>query len=333
MKTLNVGSSLIVKSGNQEITEACYKLFEFLNFKAKVQEVDKIFIKPNIVSMQHYTFGSITDPIIIENLVNYIRDFSNKEIIIVESETIWKTRKRMIKDEPDYNPKEQLSGFRLSLTNSGIKDIIGKNKKIKVLNITRAKKLDSRIVKKKIREKYNKKSDKIFPEFFRMIPLEFDAKAIFISLSKLKSHCFKDTKVTNCMKNQYGLIAYPDKTVYHYKLTETIQQVNMIAQSFFDCFYITEALRYTMEGGGPTRGETLRNLGIAIAGTNPVEIDAIAATLMEVNPKRLDYLQSSRRLLGDYKEDDMRKIPKSLKYRFKLHPDIDRITREDRIYQ
>ena len=88
-----------------------------------------------------------------------------------------------------------------------------------------------------------------------------------------------------------------------------------------------------MEGGGPTRGDTLKNLGVGIAGTNPVEIDAIAATLMEVNPLKLDYLQSSRGVLGQYNEKILAKIPKYFKYRFKLHPDIDKITREGLVYQ
>ncbi len=333
MKTLKIGNSLVIKADKNEVKEACFNLFEFLNFQNKLKNIDKVIIKPNIVSMQHYTLGSITDPLVIDELIKYIRKFSKKEILFVESETIWKTRKRIEQDEPDYNKKEQLIGFNLSMKSSGIENIIKKYKNVKVLNITRAKKLSTNFVKDKINKKIGKKANEIFPEFFRMIPTEFDAKAIFISLSKIKSHCFKDTKITNCMKNQYGLIAYPDKTIYHYKLSETIQYVNMIAQSFFDCYYITEALRYTMEGGGPTKGDTLKNLGIVVAGTNPVEIDAIAATLMEVNPLKLDYLQSSRGLLGDYNKKILAKIPKSFKYRFKLHPEIEKITREGLIYQ
>ena len=328
MKTLEIGSSLVLKAGKSEIEKACFKLFDFLDLKNKIKSAEKIFIKPNIVSMQHYTAGSVTDPIIVGNLVKYIRGFSNKEILIVESETIWKTRKRLEKNEPDYDKNEQLIGFGLSLASSGIKSIINKNKNVKVLNITRAKKLSNVFVKNKVKKKFDGKSDEIFPEFLEMVPEDFDSRAVYIGLAKLKSHKFRDTKVTNCMKNQYGLISYPDKTVYHCKLSETIQYVNMIAQSFFDCCYITEALRYTMEGG-PTRGTTLKSLGLAIAGRNPVEIDAIAATLMEVNPKKLDYLQASRGLLGDYKDQILKNIPKNFKHRSKLHLDIDRMTRDD----
>ena len=333
MKILNIGKSLVMKASKTETRKACLKLFEFLDLKNKIKNADKIIIKPNIVSLQHYRLGSVTDPIAISELVSHLRKFSDKEILIVESETIWKTRKRMEKDEPDYSKEGQLLGFNMSLKSSGIQNIIKKNKNVNVLNITRAKKLDGGFVKNKIMKKFGKKVNDIFPEFFGIVPEEFDAKAIFISLSKIKSHCFHDTKITNCLKNQYGLISYPDKTVYHNKLSETIQYVNMITKSFFDCYYITEALRYTMEGLGPTRGDTLKNLGIAVAGTDPVEIDAIAATLMEVNPIKLDYLQSSRGLLGNYKEKVLKKIPGRFKYRFRLHPDIDKITRENPVYQ
>ena len=333
MKSQKIGQSLIIKSSKDETRKACIELFEFLNFKKKVEDMDKVIIKPNIVSMQHYSSGAVTDPIIIDELIKYIRRASDKEILIVESETIWKTRKRIEKNEPDYSNEEQFVGFNLSLKSSGIENIAKKSKKVRVLNITRAKKLDADSVKKRVFRKFGKNANKIFPEFFKMIPIEFDSDAIFISLSKIKSHCFKDTKVTNCMKNQYGLISYPDKTVYHYNLSDVIQQVNMIVESFFDCYYVTEALRFTMEGLGPTRGETLNDLGIAVAGKNPVEIDAIAATLMEVDPSKLDYLQSSRGLLGKYDEKTLKKIPKSFKYHFKLHPDIDKITRGNLVYQ
>jgi len=333
MRTLKVGRSLIAKANRNEIKKACFRLFEFLNLKKDIKNAEKVIIKPNIVSMQSYALGSITDPLVLERLVKYIRKFCNKEILVVESETIWKTRKRMEENKPDYNKDEQLTGFNLSLKSSGIERIIKNGKNVRMLNVTMAKKLDAKIVKNKVIKRFSKKANGIFPEFFSMVPEEFDAKAIFISLSKLKSHCFEDTKVTNCLKNQYGLISYPDKTVYHHKLSEAIKYVNMISESFFKCYYITEALRYTMEGGGPTRGETLKNLGMAVAGTDPVEIDAIAATLMEVNPANLDYLQLSRGLLGQYNKSALAKIPKRFKYRFKLHPNIEKITREGLVYQ
>ncbi len=333
MKRLNVGKSLIVKARKNEARKACIELFDFLDIKNKIGSADKIIVKPNIVSMQHYTIGSITDPLIVWELVKYVREFSKKQILIAESETIWKTRKRMEMNEPDYDEKEQKAGFELSLESSGIKNIIEKSKNVKALNITRAKKLEPKYVEEKTRKKFGKKSENIFPEFYNTLPEEFDADALYIGLSKLKSHFFHDTKVTNCMKNQFGLISHPDKTVYHYQLSEVIRQMNMIVQSFFDSCYITEALRYTMEGGGPTRGDTVKNLGLAAAGNDAVEVDAIAAALMMVNPSKLDYLELSKGLLGDYSEKELRKIPKSMKYKFKLHPDVNRKTREDYVYQ
>lgn len=327
MINLQIGNSLIVKSKKNEVKKACHKLFEFLKLEDKLGQIDKIFIKPNVVSLQHYTVGSITDPLVIAELVNHIRESCDKKIFIVESETIWKTRKRIEGQEPDYDENEQLLGFNISLKNSGIRKITNSVKNTQALNITRAKKLHSDFVLQKINKKFGKKARGVFPEFLRMIPVEFNSRAIFISLSKIKSHRFSDAKVTNCLKNQFGVISYPDKTIYHHKLSQAILYVNMIVQSFFDCYYITEALRYTMEGGGPTRGDTLKNLGIAVAGKNPVEIDAISAELMEVNPSRLDYLQLARNALGSYNEESLRQIPKDFRHRFRLHPDIEKLTR------
>lgn len=310
---------MIIKSKKSEIKKSCLQLFEFLNFKNRINKVKKVIIKPNLVSTQSYTLGSITDPIIVDELIKYLISFYDNEIVIVESESVWRTGK-----------SRGIGGLKLSIKNSGIESIVKKNKNVRVLNITRAKKLDAGIVMERIRKRFGKKSMNIFPEFLNIVPKEFDldyTDAIFISLSKLKSHCFPDTKITNCMKNQYGMISYPNKMIYHDRLSEAILYVNMISQSFFDCYYITEALRYTMEGSGPIKGNTLKGLGFAIAGQNPVEVDAIASTLMEVDPSKLDYLQLARGVLGQYDPSMLAKIPKSFKYPFKLHPDINKLVR------
>lgn len=322
-----IGKSLIVKSGISGVRRSCYEMFAHLGLKGKINSPGTIFIKPNIVSMQHYSMGSITDPVILGHLVDYIRSFSGERILILESETIWKTRKKIEKGEPDYDQKEQLLGFNISLKNSGIEGVIKRKKNVGMLNITRADKLPARIVKSKLKKRFGKCSNALFPEFLEMVPLEFENGGTYISLSKIKSHKFRDTKVTNCMKNQYGLISYPDKTAYHNRLSDAILYTNMIAQSFFDCSYITEAMRYAMEGAGPILGTPIKNLGIAVCGGDPVEIDAIAATLMEVSPQKLDYIQLARGILGNYDENELQKIPKSLKHRFKLDPAIEKITR------
>src|SRR3989338_8944975 len=103
MNSINLGSSLVVKAQKNEIKKACCKLFDFLDFKSKSGKIDKFIIKPNLVSAQSYTCGSITDPLIVEELVRHIRDFSGKEILVIESESVWKTRKTIEHDEPDYD--------------------------------------------------------------------------------------------------------------------------------------------------------------------------------------------------------------------------------------
>ena len=333
MKSLKVGQSIVVKSIKNEEKKSCQTLFDFLGIKGKARNCDRIFIKPNIVTLQNYKAGSITDPLIIEELVKYIRSFSEKEIFILESESIWRTKKNIDEGRPDYNEEGQSKGFELGMESSGINNVVSRFRNARTLNITKAKKLPEEYVKEKTKKKFGKESEKIFPEFLGIVPEEFDCNGIYISLSKIKSHCFQDTKVTNCLKNQYGLLSFPDKTLYHNHLSEAIKYVNMIIQSFHDCYFITEALRYTMEGNGPTRGTTLENLGLAVAGKNPVEVDAIAAKLMFVDPDKLDYLQLCRNVLGNYDSKELRKIPDEIRHKFRLHPEIDKLTRESLIYQ
>ena len=86
MEQIKIGGSVIVKAVKNNEDQSCMAIFEFLDFKNDIKECDKIFIKPNLVTLHDYKVGSITDPLVVEELIKYIRSFSDKEIVIVESE-------------------------------------------------------------------------------------------------------------------------------------------------------------------------------------------------------------------------------------------------------
>jgi len=81
-----------------------------------------------------------------------------------------------------------------------------------------------------------------------------------------------------------------------------------------------------LEGEGPTSGQ-LVELGCAIAGTDPVAVDAIAATVMGFEPARIEYLFRADQLgLGTIERDAMAIFGDdigSVRRAFRPHPDLE----------
>ena len=78
-----------------------------------------------------------------------------------------------------------------------------------------------------------------------------------------------------------------------------------------------------MEGAGPTMGEPIK-WGVALAGENAVEVDALAAWLMGFEPKDVGYLYYLwKRGRGEIEVDKIKVIgedPSKLRVKFKPHP-------------
>ena len=87
-------------------------------------------------------------------------------------------------------------------------------------------------------------------------------------------------KITCALKNIFGCNPYPKKFRYHSKLGEVIVAINKAMK--FDLCII---------GDNIASGIEPRKLGLVMASRDPVAIDAAAAKIAGVNPKRLGYLK------------------------------------------
>ena len=118
--------------------------------------------------------------------------------------------------------------------------------------------------------------EKVFRFMVPKIILEADLK---INVPKIK-YTMRGIELTCALKNIYGCNPYPKKFKYHGILVETIVALNKIMR--FDLCIIDG---YIVSGIHP------RKLGLVMAGQDPVAIDAAAAEIAGLNPKKIKYLR------------------------------------------
>ena len=161
------------------------------------------------------------------------------------------------------------------------------------------------------------------PEFIPMVSVSrivFESDFI-ISVPRFKTHGL--TIVSGGIKNSYGFLPGAQKARLH-KAAGNPERFNDIVAEVFRLripdFFIVDGV-VGMEGNGPASSD-LRQIDLILAADNAVALDAVIATMMGCDPRRLRFLQKAKELgLGDYdlaKTEiigDLRVIPN-----FKLPP-------------
>ncbi|MEM2742128.1 MAG: DUF362 domain-containing protein [Nitrososphaeria archaeon] len=99
-----------------------------------------------------------------------------------------------------------------------------------------------------------------------------------VNVPKMKYMSF--TKISAALKNIYGCNPYPKKFEYHSKLNEVIVALNKLMR-----FNL-----HVLDGLTVCGSKTLR-LGLVLASQDPVATDAVAATIMDVNPKSVTHIR------------------------------------------
>lgn len=126
-----------------------------------------------------------------------------------------------------------------------------------------------------------------------------------ISLPKLKTHGL--TRMTGCIKNQFGCIPGLLKGEYHVKLPD----VQNFAQMLVDLnmllkprLFIMDGIM-AMEGNGP-RGGKPKKMNILIFSSDPVAIDATICRLVDLQPEFVPTIAAGFKSgLGSWSEKDI----------------------------
>jgi len=121
----------------------------------------------------------------------------------------------------------------------------------------------------------------------------------FVNLPKIKTE--GHVAVTLSIKNLFGVPQRRKKSSLHGKLNEILPY---LAKAVRHDLIVVDGL-VAMEGNGPLIG-TPRDLGIVVAGTNPVTVDAVCARIMGYEPKNIKHLSGAHALgLGEIDVDSI----------------------------
>jgi uncharacterized protein (DUF362 family) len=107
-----------------------------------------------------------------------------------------------------------------------------------------------------------------------------------VNIAKMKTCAH--TLVTLSIKNLYGCFKEAKKSKYHKKLNEVLP---FLAKTIRSDLNIIDGLT-CMEGNGPVVGNPIQ-LGVVIAGYNPVSVDSFCTKLMGYDPAQIKHIANS----------------------------------------
>ena len=207
-----------------------------------------------------------TDFELISYLVEYINEFSPEKIVIVESDT-YKRSIRNVYEAFDY-PSLDVNQVNVS----------------------------------------EEPCTTVWPEntlFFKAFsyPVLFKDIDYTISFAKLKTHIL--TVYTGALKNQYGLLPFPDKRIFHRFLDKIIVDANIM----FPCdFYMVDGMT-AMHGQGPLDGDAIE-LDLLISGEDPVAVDHCACRAVHIDVEAVSHLMlAEKKGIGTFEYDIEGEIP------------------------
>lgn len=155
----------------------------------------------------------------------------------------------------------------------------------------------------------------------------------FINLPKIKTE--GHVGVTLSIKNLFGLPARRKKSQLHTRLNEILPYLTKVVRN--DLVVVDGIV--AMEGNGPIIG-TPRELGIIVAGTNPVSTDAVCSRIMGYDPLKVKYLANAHEMgLGEIDLDkievlgeDWRKLASEFERPYSLKATLKSVRTVRKVY-
>jgi uncharacterized protein (DUF362 family) len=112
---------------------------------------------------------------------------------------------------------------------------------------------------------------------------------LLVSMPKMKTHHWAGATLS--MKNLFGTVpsgiyGWPKNVLHWAGIDESIADLH---GAYAKQFAIVDGI-IGMEGNGPIQG-TPKHVGVLVAGTDPVSVDATCCRLMKIDPFRIQYLR------------------------------------------
>ena len=231
--------------------ETVYEALDMIPYREAFNDWDRVLIKVNFITTKDWSTGATTDPIMVEALVNRLRDLG-KEVVIVESDA----------QTTDANKAWVASGM----------DELGRRLDVPFVNMRH---VDEKV---ELEVKGGRVLKKI--KVAKMV-----TESGLISAAKLKTHM--STSVTLGMKNLFGMLTTKFKGKYHIRGMDKV--VHDIAITIPPHLTVIDGF-VAMEGRGPVHGKPVQ-MDTVIASTDVVGADATASRIMGFNPERIDHIR------------------------------------------
>ncbi|MCW4050269.1 MAG: DUF362 domain-containing protein [Candidatus Bathyarchaeota archaeon] len=231
--------------------EPVYTAFDLVPYKDALKDWDQVLIKVNFITTRNWETGATTDPVVVEAIINRVRDLG-KEVIVVESDAQTTNASKAV----------VMSGMQKMLDRVGVEFVNMRHVDEKVeLPVP-----DGRVLKK-------------------IKVAKIASESAIVSAAKLKTHM--NTAVTLGMKNMFGMLTTKWKGKFHlqgmHKVIHDINRTLPPQLTVIDGFI-------AMEGRGPVHGKPVK-MDTIIASTDPVAADATASRIMGFNPERIDHIK------------------------------------------
>lgn len=226
----------------------------------------KAVIKVNLVQARTPETGVVVHPLVVECIIDLLRESAVYDVTIAEAPAIG----------VDTQKAFRVSGYTE----------MAERKKVRLLDLFETPRTQVHIGYgyKNLPNYYD---DEDLPNYFcgyLSIPSVILESDIYINAAKLKTH--NRTTVTLTMKNQWGLLSFKDRQMYHrIGLHEPIVQ---LARAVRPHMTVVDGI-LGMEGNGPILGQP-RHMGVLIVGKNLVETDIVGSMLMGADPERIIHL-------------------------------------------
>ena len=147
---------------------------------------------------------------------------------------------------------------------------------------------------------------------------------LLVSMAKMKTHHW--TGATLSMKNLFGTVpsgiyGWPKNVLHWAGIEECIADLHT---AFPRQFAIVDGI-VGMEGNGPIQGVP-KHVGVLVAGSDPVSVDATCCRIMQIDPLKIGYLRlASGEVESHITEGNIRQIGEAIEAvatPFELPPDL-----------
>ena len=134
---------------------------------------------------------------------------------------------------------------------------------------------------------------------------------LIVSMPKLKTHHWAG--VTLSLKNMFGIVpgmiyGWPKNVLHWAGIHESVVDINSSLPA--PQFAIVDGI-VGMEGNGPIQGDA-KPCGALVFGDDLVAVDATAARLMSIDPRKIKYLQHAAQFLGNIEHEQIAQIGEPL---------------------